>query len=534
MNLARNFASIAPRGSENGRSDVIIVGAGHNGLVAAALLAKSGLSVHVLEAKQTVGGACRTEYPFAKAPNLGISTGAYLLGLFPPELLQALELQLPLIRRDPHYFLPTTDHRYLMFGSDVGATERQFKKFFSAQDWEAHVALQAELAALRDDLAPSMMRQPLSLEDTAAVYVRPRLRQEFIELCTKSVKQYLDRFGFKSPLVKAMYAGTDGISGFTGDWNDPGSGANFLLHQMCRLPGADGTWMVVKGGMGTVTQELARVARNAGAKIETGRPVARVNMTDGAASGVTLEDGCTLPASAVVVNADPFRLQQLVGPPHLPPHVTAHQAMDGCVLKVNLALDGLPRFSCLPEPVGQHRTTTHLLPDEDVINDSMKQMFEQTSHGQLPDFPVIELYQHTGVDPTLQDDKGRHNSALFVCPVPWSPVNSSWDVELNGYVEHLLSIVDRFAPGFSSQVVDAFALSPPKIEEYFGITRGHIHHIQSGTFHFDKRFPTSVLQGLYSASAGCHPGGGVTGCAGHNAAVQLLHDIGKQPAWQRP
>src|SRR6266480_2540305 len=198
-------------------TDVVIVGAGHNGLVAAVFLARQGLKVTVLEEKSTVGGAAKTEYPFKKAPVLGASTGAYLLGVMQPELIAKLGAKFRLIRRDPHYFLPTLDRRYLLFGSDQNAMREQFLSFFSEQDWRANEALQREISAIRDDVAPTWLEEPLSIEDTASKYVRPALRQIFVDLCRKPVGQYLDRFGFRSDLLKAMYAVTDGFSGLNGD-----------------------------------------------------------------------------------------------------------------------------------------------------------------------------------------------------------------------------------------------------------------------------------------------------------------------------
>ena len=511
------------------RADVLVIGAGHNGLVASLLLARAGLRVRVLEQHGVVGGASRTERPFAKAPGLGTSTGAYLLGLMPPELIARLGIELPLLRRDPHYFLPTTGKRYLLVGSDAGAMREQMLAFFSEQDLRAHEALQSEIAQIREDVAPTWLQEPLSVEDTAERFVRRELRQIFVDLCRKPVGHYLDRFGFRSDLLKAMYAVTDGFSGIHGDWDTPGTGMNFLVHNMCRLPGADGTWMIVKGGMGTVTRTLAEAARKAGAAIETGRGVQRILVEGGAAKGALLEDGSELRAATVVVNADPFRMRELVGAERLPRDYNARldrYLRDGTTLKVNLALSDLPRFTCLPQDRGQFGSTMHLLPEEPQVMAAMRAAFADVKAGRLPEFPTIEWYVHTTVDPSLRDAEGRHNSALFVQWVPYALSGTTWEAEEGRYVRHLLSLCDRFAPGTSDRVVDAFPLTPPKIERYFGITRGHIHHVDN-SFGFADRLPYATpIQGLYSASAGCHPAGSVIGAAGHNAAARVLHDLG--------
>lgn len=303
----------------------------------------------------------------------------------------------------------------------------------------------------------------------------------------------------------------------------------------CRLPGADGTWMVVEGGMGTVTQRLAHAARQAGATICTDSRVDQILIQDNITRGVRLSSGEEIMAKAVMVNADPFTLRRLAGSDTFPQTFNDrldNMKRDGTTMKVNMALRDLPKFTCLPERQGQHNTTIHLLPEEDQVEQAITDCFEDVQQGRLPAFPTIEWYIHTTVDPSLQDKEGNHNSALFVQWVPYTLASSSWEEEESKYVQHLLSICDRFAPGTSDLVLDTFTLTPPKIESHFGITRGHIHHIDNA-FGFDQRFPYSTpVDGLYSASAGTHPGGSVVGCAGHNAAAELLKDFQLKPNWQ--
>ncbi|WP_229399361.1 phytoene desaturase family protein [Micromonospora okii] len=524
------------------RADVVIVGAGHNGLVSAILLARAGLDVLVLEAADVIGGATRTENPFPRVPGLRHSTGSYLLGLMPPELLATLDVRIPVLRRDPHYFLPTPGgpgSPYLLMGSDHAATRRQLAEMFSPADVAADDAMQAELAALRADLAPAWLAEPLPVEETAQRYVRPALREVFVDLVRGSVADHLARFDFRSELLVSMYAVTDGLSGLNAGPDDPGTGHNFLVHNMCRLPGADGTWMIAEGGMGTVSRTFADAARAAGATILTGAPVAAITLDGGAAGGVALADGREVAARVVLGACDPYRLMELLPDGALPAPLARRMAdvrRPGTTLKVNLALTGLPRFSCLPpgapSPFG---STIHLLPGSSSLVGggggespmaALRGMWADVQVGRLPEEPTIEWYLHTTVDPSLSDAAGHHSSALFVQSVPYSPAGTTWDAALPGYVARLVEICERYAPGTGDLIADAVPLPPPGIQAHFGITGGHIHHVDN-TVSFTDRMPYATgIDGVYAGSAGCHPAGSVIGAAGHNAARRILADLG--------
>lgn len=515
-----------------GRTDVVVVGAGHNGLVAATVLASAGLDVLVLERAPTVGGATRTERPFAKVPGLRQSTGAYLLGLMPPDVLALAGGRIRPLRRDPHYVLPTAGgpgSPYLVFGSDRASTLRQMEQMFSTADVAADDALQAEVEQLREDLAPAWLTEPLGVEETAERYVRPALRDVFVDLVRGSVADYLARFDFESELLVAMYAVTDGLSGLHAGPDTPGSGHNFLVHNMCRLPGADGTWMIAEGGMGSVSGAFADAARARGARVLTDAEVTGLLVEAGAAAGVVLADGSEVRARAVLGACDPWRTAAIAGE-HAPAELLRRLdgvRRTGTTLKVNLALRDLPRLSCLPDgapsPWG---STVHLLPDAaGRPMHALRTMWAEVQQGRLPEFPTVEWYVHTTVDPSLRDEAGHHSSALFVQSVPYEP-EGGWSAALDGYVSHLFDVVERFAPGTRDLVADVFPLTPPGIERHFGISHGHIHHVDNAVALADRIPYATGLDGLYAGSAGCHPAGSVIGAAGHNAAHRVLADLG--------
>jgi phytoene dehydrogenase-like protein len=326
-----------------------------------------------------------------------------------------------------------------------------------------------------------------------------------------------------------MYVVTDGLSGLTAGPDTPGTGHNFLVHNMCRLPGSDGTWMVAEGGMGAVSAAFAETAARAGATLATSADVTSLLVDGGTATGVVLADGRSVAASAVLAACDPWRTAAIAGT-HAPAELTSRLAVvqrEGTTLKLNMALRALPTLAGLPEdaptPWG---ATVHLLPDATGRPlEALRRMWRDVEAGRLPEFPTMEWYVHTAVDPSLQDPAGHHSSALFVQSVPYRPAEASWDDALEPYVAHLLTIADQFAPGTSDLVADSFALSPPGIEQHFGITGGHIHHVDNAVAFADRIPYATGLPGLYAGSAGCHPAGSVIGAAGWNSAYRVLADL---------
>jgi len=240
-----------------------------------------------------------------------------------------------------------------------------------------------------------------------------------------------------------------------------------------------------------------------------------------------------VPARVVLVATDVYRLPGLLGaatPPALRARIDGYaERSPGQTMKVNLALAGLPRFAALPDPGrGQHGTTVHLLPpavDGSVLA-ALRLAFDDAAAGRLPDAPPLEWYLHSTLDPSLADDAGNHSSALFVQGVPHEVAGSSWAAEQDRYVDRLLDLVEAYAPGTRDLLVDVHALAPPGIREHFGITSANIMHVDNSIAFADRMPYATGVDGVYAGAAGCHPAGSVIGAAGHNAAVQILADLG--------
>jgi phytoene dehydrogenase-like protein len=498
-------------------SDVVIVGGGLQALVCAIVLGRSGLGVTVVVDTPALGGMHRTEYPFARAPRLAASTGAHRLGLVPSGIEEQIGIALPLRRRDPLLFAPTTNVGFLLASKD-GLRQAEG---LEARDTAAVASMEAELDAICADLAPAWIAPPGSIEDVADRYVRRELREAFVRLCRGSFAEYAARFGLQSALLKGALA-ADALGGSFSSWDTPGSGAPLLVRHAAASAGE----RVPIGGMSALVRTLVDTAKKHRVTFES-ESVAQIVVEGTNATGVILASGALIRAGAVVTSADPWRLRALVGADRLPSEYVRRIdsfARSGGLAKLVVAFSELPRFACLPDDRGQHRATTFLLPQEDTVR-ALGRAFAEASAGRLPDAPSIECVFPTADEPGLRDPDGRHSASLLVPWVPYDLAGTTWSAEEDRFAETLLDILERFAPGSKANVVDAVLLHPKKIESHFGVTRGRLGDVDDTLLFADRFAASTPIGGLYACGRGCAPAGGVFGAAGLVAAQRVIADF---------
>lgn len=522
--------------------DVAVIGAGHNGLVAAAYLAKAGLQVAVLERRAVVGGACVTEEPW---PGFRVSTASYVCSLLRPRIIRELELRrhgLELLPRNPSSFSPFPDGRYLMLGPDRDLNRREIAKF-SARDAEALPRYEAMLERVADFIEPTLEMTPPDpwSRRPRDLYALARLGWRFlrlgradgtsaIDVLTGSARAILDRW-FESDELKATLA-TDAVIGAFAAPSTPGTAYVLFHHVMGECNGARGVWCYVRGGMGGISQALAGAARAHGAQIRTGAPVARIEVREGRAVGVVLEDGSELSARQVVSNADAHAtFLRLLDPKSLPADFSeAVRAIDYASpsLKINLALSELPDFIALPgtAPGPQHRGTIHVAPSLDYI----ERAFDDAKYGRPSRRPILECTIPSVVDPTVAPP-GRHLMSMFVQYAPNRLAEGSWDEAREAFADACIDLLGEYAPNVRRSVIAREVLAPPDLERRFGLTGGNIFQgamtlnqlffLRPVAGYADYRTPVA---GLYLCGAATHPGGGVMGACGFNAAREILRD----------
>jgi phytoene dehydrogenase-like protein len=517
----------------------IVVGGGHNGLVTACYLARAGWKVLVLERRHVVGGACVTEETF---PGFKVSTAAYVNSLFRKEIIRDLKLGdygLALLERNPSSFTPFPDRRYLLMGPDAELNRREIGKF-SRRDAEAYPKYEAMLERVAAVIEPTLLRTPPNV-------VRPGLRDlwsllqtsrafrrlgpgmgEAVEILTGAARPILDRW-FESEELKATLA-TDAVIGAMASPSVPGTAYVLFHHVMGETNGKRGVWSYVRGGMGGLTQALAAAARDLGVEIRCNAEVARILLRDRAVRGVALKSGDEFHAPVVASNADArVTFTRLLSPEELPAEFA--QAVerinyDSASLKINVALEALPDFSACPgvTPGPPHRGTIHICPDQDYI----ERAFDEAKYGRPSQDPVLECTIPSAVDPTVAPP-GKHLMSMFIQYAPYKLAGTTWDQLRDTFADRCFDLLEEYAPNFKRSVIARQVLTPLDLERTFNLTGGNIFQGSMLLHQLASFRPVpgyagyrTPVRGLYLCGAAAHPGGGVMGTAGANAAREIL------------
>jgi phytoene dehydrogenase-like protein len=523
--------------------DVVIIGAGHNGLTCAAYLALAGLRVRVVERRKVEGGAAVTE---EFHPGFRNSVAAYTVSLLNPKVISDLNLAghgLRIVERRLQNFLPAPDGSYLLAGE--GRTRESVARF-SQRDAERLEAFSSRLEEIADVLRALVLRAPPNVtqgfgagtlrESLNALLAASTLRRlsleqqrSLLDLFTRSAGEMLDEV-FESDLIKALY-GFDAIVGNYASPYTAGSAYVMLHHAFGEVNGKKGVWGHAIGGMGTITQAMARAARAAGAEILLDAGVREVIVERGRAAGVTLDDGETIRARYVASSVNPKLLYtRLVPSDALPGDFLArikHWRNGSGTFRMNVALNALPSFTALPG-CGDHLTAGIIIAPGLAY---MDRAFQDARHHGWSREPVVEVLIPSTLDDTLCP-QGAHVASLFCQHVaPELPDGKSWDDHREEVADLMIATVDQYAPGFAASVIGRQILSPLDLERQFGLLGGDIFHgaltlnqlfsARPMLGHADYRGP---VKGLYHCGSGAHPGGGVTGAPGHNAARVILRD----------
>jgi phytoene dehydrogenase-like protein len=527
--------------------DVVVIGGGHNGLVAAAYLAGAGLKVTVIERCAEVGGAAATE---EFHPGFRNSVAAYAVSLLNPTVIRELDLAghgLTIIERPLANFLPLPDGRYLKAGP--GRTKSEAAKF-SARDAERLDAYEARLERLADVLREIAIKTPpnvatgrglvAALSELAGIgRVAMRLRplglegqRDLVEIFTRSAGDFLDEW-FESDPVKALL-GFDGIVGTYASPYSAGTAYVLLHHCFGEVNGKKGVWGHAVGGMGAITQAMARACAARGVEIRTRSAASEILVAKGRATGVITDKGETIAARAVVSNLHPkLTFERLVDPAALPAdfraRIASWRSASG-VLRMNLALAELPSFSCLSGRVTAEHHGAGIIFAPSLAY--MERAFADARISGWSKTPIIEMLIPSALDRTLAPE-GRHVASLFCQHVaPKLPDGRSWDEAREEAADLMIETVEAYAPGFKASVIARKILTPLDLERDFGLVGGDIFH---GCLSLDQLYSArpvvghadyrSPVAGLYMCGASTHPGGGVSGLPGRNAAREIVKDF---------
>ena len=522
--------------------DLIVIGGGHNGLVTAAYVARKGLKVLVLERREVLGGACTTEEVW---PGFKVSTAAYVNSLLRPEIIRDLELKrhgFEMLPRSPSSFTPFPDGRSLLLGPDKALTHREVSKF-STRDADALPKYEAMLERVADFLEPTLVMtppNPWSLKPGNLVQLARlglgflRLGhdgQKAVEILAGAATPILDRW-FESEQLKVTLA-TDAIIGAMASPSMPGTAYVLFHHVMGECDGVRGVWGYVRGGMGGISNAIASAAREAGAEIRTNAEVAKILVKGGTVDGVALRDGTELRAKRVVSGVDAnVTFLRLMAEGDLPAEFlesVRHIDYSSASCKINIALSELPDFTAIPGTTAgpQHRGTIHISPTMEFI----ERAYDDAKYGRPSQAPIIEATIPSALDQTLTPP-GKYVMSMFTQYFPYELAPGlSLAEEREKYADRCFDLMNEYAPNFKRSVVARQVLTPVDLEERFGLTGGNIMQgvMSLSSLSFMRPVPgyadyRTPVRNLYMCGAATHPGGGVMGACGFNAAREIIRD----------
>jgi phytoene dehydrogenase-like protein len=516
-------------GTPNKRYDAIVVGSGHNGLIAAGYLARAGKKVLVLERRGVIGGATVTEEPW---PGYRLSTCSYVCSLLLPEVIRDLELVRHGYRVrpiDPQYFVPFPDGRHIMSFLDGERTKAQIRKF-SEKDAAAYDCYWEMWDRVVARMRPLLMGPPPTPEQLEAAFDGPEGEEDWQTLTRKSIAELLEDF-FEREEVKAPLC-VGGVIGTNAGPRTPGTAYVKFHHILGNVDGHRGAWGYVEGGMGSVAGALAASAQAHGAEILTSAEVAEVEISDGAARGVVLHDGRSFKADVVLSNADPHRTYLgMVGEEHLPAELVeglGRMRVRGSVVKVLLALGELPDFAAAPgKEIGPQHTGGI------VINPSVEYLqraWEDCEAGRPSARPYMEGFIQSATERGLAPP-GKHTLSLFCQYAPYELSEGGWKERRDEIGANIIRTFAEYAPNLPDAIEHVQVLGPPDIESVIGITGGNIFHgeILPHSMFDNRPVPgfsgyRAPIENLYLCGAGTWPGGAVLGAPGRNCARQVLAD----------
>jgi phytoene dehydrogenase-like protein len=534
--------------------DAVIIGAGHNGLVCAFYLARSGLKVRIVERRDVVGGAAVTE---EFHPGFRNSVASYTVSLLQPKVIADMRLAdhgYRVVERPISNFLPQENGTYLKLGGGLERTQAEFSRF-SEHDARILPEYYDSLETVADVLRDLAMKSPPNIGDGVKSLIDGALQgrklaglpierqRDVLDLFTKSARTLLDSW-FESEAVKAAF-GFDAVVGNYASPDTPGSAYVLLHHVFGEVNGKKGAWGHSIGGMGSITQIMAKVCRELGVEISLESPVSRVLVDGGKAVGVKLEGGEEIAADCVIANVGPKLLYERMFDegdlsPEFRRRIKGFKAGSG-TFRMNVALSELPKFTCLPEfrrgEMGEHHQSGIIIaPTLDYMD---RAFLDAKTYGWSKK-PIVEMLIPSTVDDSLAPP-GQHVASLFCQQfAPQLPDGRDWDAEEGKAADTIIETVETHAPGFRASILGQQILSPKGLERKFGLSGGDIMH---GNMTLDQLWSArpvlghgsyrGPLKGLYMCGAGSHPGGGVTGAPGHNCAAEVIADTRFLGRWRR-